>query len=162
MVEILTKYKELQNIQKPFFVITKTAGQINVETLPNRLKSNSNETTYFAFSDPSTNSEHPGWPLRNYIAFLAHHRRDLIGKTVSFVAFRLTRGKNNSKITCENSLLIKAILPKCEGSADSLWTGWEKNERGKFGPRLANMKNSLDPIWYLKKVFSVTVKLNLI
>lgn len=146
MAEILTKFKDLQNLQKPFFVITKTTEQINVETLQDGLKSNSIETKYYGFSDPSTNSEHPGWPLRNYIILLAHHRKNLIGKIVNFIAFRLTRSKD-SKITCENSLLIKAVLPKCEENADTSWTGWEKNERGKFGPRLANMKNSLDPLW---------------
>lgn len=27
------------------------------------------------------------------------------------------------------------------------WTGWERNERGKLGPRLANMKSTIDPQW---------------
>lgn len=25
------------------------------------------------------------------------------------------------------------------------WAGWEKNEKNKFGPRLANMKATIDP-----------------
>lgn len=25
------------------------------------------------------------------------------------------------------------------------WSGWEKNERGKFGPRLTNMNTTMDP-----------------
>jgi hypothetical protein len=26
------------------------------------------------------------------------------------------------------------------------WLGWERNERGKFGPRMMNLSSSMDPV----------------
>lgn len=26
------------------------------------------------------------------------------------------------------------------------WVGWERNERGKFGPRMMNLSSSMDPV----------------
>lgn len=41
---------------------------------------------------------------------------------------------------------IKNLVYNVEEGA---WIGWERNERGKLGPKMCNMKNSMDPKWYL-------------
>lgn len=74
-----------------------------------------------------------------------------MGKPVNFIALRLSR--ESSKITCRSSIVINVTLPVYRQDMESAifkdmknnWTGWEKNERGNYGPRLSNMKNSLDP-----------------
>lgn len=77
---------------------------------------------------------------------------NLENKSVGFIAFRLTRV--NIDVTCTNSLIINATLPNCDGNVenvifknpDAAWVGWEKNERGKFGPKLCNMSDSFDTL----------------
>lgn len=62
--------------QKTFFIIkqlnAETAEVIALNSLNAELVTET-ETIYFTFSDPSTSENHPGWPLRNYIALILHH-----------------------------------------------------------------------------------------
>lgn len=39
--------------------------------------------------------------------------------------------------------------------AESLWVGYERNERDKMGPRLAAMKSSLSPVRFAKIIFPI-------
>lgn len=151
------KYEQLGISEKPFFVICKGESGISLNTIgPSLTTSETQGELYFTFSDPSTSPSYPGWPLRNYILFILHHFKHLEGQPVKFIAFRLSR--LNSKIACSSSLVFSTVMPDCNGNIENLlisnpetsWTGWEKNERGKLGPRMSNMKNSLDPKWYKK------------
>lgn len=63
--------------QKTFFIVKKCSSSVSVLTLSSSINStdiNVNDLTsdeyYFAFSDPTTSSSHPGWPLRNYLIAL--------------------------------------------------------------------------------------------
>lgn len=33
-----------------------------------------------------------------------------------------------------------------ESLSECSWVGWEKNEKGKIGPQLANLKHYMDPL----------------
>lgn len=66
----------------------------------------------------------------------------LQGQVANFIAFNMSRGDDYS-VTCNKSIIYKLKLPFVKENYS--WVGWEKNERDKMGPRLANMKNTLDP-----------------
>lgn len=75
--------------------------------------------------------------------------------------------REGTQITCKNSLIFNVTLPNCDGnvenvifkSPDSAWVGWEKNERGKYGPRMCNMKNALDPVRLAESAVYLNLKL---
>ncbi|KAJ8932784.1 hypothetical protein NQ314_014488 [Rhamnusium bicolor] len=79
----------------------------------------------------------------------------LQGKNTSFIAFTLSR--NGSSITCQQSIIYSLKLPQQE--ANDIWVGWEKNEREKMGPRLSNLKNTLDPYVIAENSVDLNLKL---
>lgn len=94
---------------------------------------------------------------------------NLQNKSVNFIALRLNR--IGAQVTCKNSLIINVTLPDCKGNVENVilkdpnaaWVGWEKNERGKFGPRMCNMKNALDPVRYnFYLLFTTTMVFNIL
>lgn len=48
------------------------------------------------------------------------------------------------------SLTLKVKLEDITAE-ECQWLGWERNERAKLGPRLANLSNSMDPKKYVEK-----------
>ncbi|XP_063228802.1 ubiquitin-like modifier-activating enzyme ATG7 [Bacillus rossius redtenbacheri] len=105
------------------------------------------------FCDPSTAAS-PGWPVRNLLALLARCHPHLVGKRVEMVGLRLTlEGRRRST---EASMVWTVVLPTLdEGGVQ--WVGWERNERGRYGPRFANLCASMDPA----QLVSTSVDLNL-
>lgn len=43
-------------------------------------------------------------------------------------------------------ILFLNLFQDLDGNWGKDWVGWERNERGKFGPRFVNMASSMDPI----------------
>lgn len=75
-------------------------------------------------------------------------------KNINILSLRLTKIK-----ACDNSLIFNVKFPEVEGGVDeyllnksedgaSAWVGWQRNERGKFGPKMVDMSSSMDPIKY--------------
>ncbi|XP_026465574.1 ubiquitin-like modifier-activating enzyme ATG7 [Ctenocephalides felis] len=115
------------------------------------------DNIYFCFSDPN-NDMNPGWSLRNYIALLVHHCPILYTKTISVLSIRVDINES-----LQSSLLYSIKLPdnleKSCGDAENSWVGWERNENGKFGPRLANIANSMDPMRLAESSVDLNLKL---
>lgn len=64
----------------------------------------------------------------------------------------------HGQYNCTNSIIFKLTLPDISGDfeeniykkhnklfSDSVWVGWERNDRRKFGPRFSDMSKSMDP-----------------
>ncbi|KAG8180844.1 hypothetical protein JTE90_005930 [Oedothorax gibbosus] len=86
------------------------------------------------FTDPSGFAKHPGWPLRNLLAFAAHQWG---GNSWEVVCFR---GK------AENSLLLSLRTegePTVNGVCPEA-VGWEMS-KGKLVPKKVDMSESMDP-----------------
>ncbi|XP_050667265.1 ubiquitin-like modifier-activating enzyme ATG7 isoform X2 [Leptidea sinapis] len=99
------------------------------------------DDVYFAFADPS-NTENPGWPLRIFIAALLENYEQLCQSDIRVVGVRCDR---NGSIT--NSILyVIQTTQKPQAVRKSAWVGWERNSKGNFGPKLANMSASMDPV----------------
>lgn len=121
---------------------------------------NSKEDLWLGFSDPSSLSTNPGWPLRNLLALIAHQYKDrLAGLTI--LCWR--DGMRDGQRRTGHSLIIKVndvILPEeiyTETSPKCL--GWEKNERGKLGARMVNLSNSMDPERLAESAVDLNLKL---
>nr|CAD7440986.1 unnamed protein product [Timema bartmani] len=115
---------------------------------------------YVGFCDPSLSPEYPGWPLRNLLALLAYHFPELIGMEVNIICLRLSLSKGIR--TANASMVLSVKLPPLtelfESGEDTVkWIGWERNDRGNFGPRLADLASSMNPL----KLVETSVDLNL-
>jgi len=107
-------------------------------------------------ADPSS-SQYPGWTVRNLISALCKTHPHLI-RGIRILCLRCTINKGqlsvgDSKVitleVSDNSVEMSDTMPSV--------VGWEKNDNGQMGPRLANMRSSLDPV----KIAENSVDLNL-
>ncbi|XP_044754668.1 ubiquitin-like modifier-activating enzyme ATG7 [Coccinella septempunctata] len=164
---IWDKYCEMESSQKPYFLISLENGSVDVFQLKHKLKfidGGNCENYYFVFYDLSLLENCPGSTLRNYVTLILQYCSDLQGKSINFLSLRIKRNEDY-KLTISESLIFNAELPVCHTSVsdfinedpDKRWVGWEKNERGKLGPRMSNMKSFLDP----KELAESSVDLNL-
>lgn len=95
----------------------------------------------FAFYDPCHLPNNPGWPLRNYVAFISA-RWNI--KKVQFLCYRENRGFADLGL----SLVGEALIQPSQAWQDQEYVpnavGWEFN-RGKRVPRCINLSTSMDP-----------------
>lgn len=57
------------------------------------------------------------------------------------------------RLSNQGTRLGKSVVLKIKledvAEEECQWLGWERNERAKLGPRLANLSNSMDPKKYV-------------
>ncbi|XP_041980787.1 ubiquitin-like modifier-activating enzyme ATG7 [Aricia agestis] len=153
-------FKNLDMTQKCFFCITKD-DKVSVDLLSTVLKRKNGDEldidfskTFFAFADPSS-GENPGWPLRLFIAALLEYSPSLREREFNVIGIRCKRleGIEVSRVftikTCE--------FQNVQSDGKIGWVGWERNDKGNFGPKLANMSASMDP----KKLADASSNLNI-
>ncbi|KAF9422491.1 hypothetical protein HW555_001889 [Spodoptera exigua] len=159
--EITQSYKSLELEQKCFFSIIKDNDNIKVKTLSDLLNSKEGlqkdvdlSCTYFVFNDPS-NGNNPGWPLRLFLAALLEHCPSLVGSEIKIIGLRCSATGG-----VENSKCFTVVVPKDVKTVDAAgWVGWERNDKGNFGPKLANMSASLDPVILADTASDLNIKL---
>ncbi|XP_018335644.1 ubiquitin-like modifier-activating enzyme ATG7 [Agrilus planipennis] len=165
---LLEDYLKLDNNQKQFFLIKRS--DLKVQTLNScfsiKTKENIliNEDDYFfCFSDPCMTDTYAGWPLRNYILFLLYYCPKLAGKSVNVISFRIHR--QESQTLCDNSIIFTVRISNDIGPLEDFvnekdsWIGWERNEKGNFGPKFSNMRGSLDPVGLTQSSAELNLKL---
>lgn len=98
--------------------------------------------------DPSSDSQAPGWPLRNYLAYLSakHGVRRL--RVIGY------RAIPNESIVGNVSLASTAYDP-----IKPTAVGWEKNTAGKLAPKLADLGALMDPIRLADQAVDLNLKL---
>lgn len=84
------------------------------------------------FLDPSSHATAPGWPLRNVLSYLS-----LAHSITSLRLIALRDGVAQST----NVKLSGDALQQGKPSV----VGWEKNDKGKLGPRMADLAPLMDP-----------------
>jgi len=109
----------------------------------------------FGFCDPCTLRMHPGWPLRNLLALIAHHWQNYIQDTVEVVCLR-DRTKDGRR-TVLHSIVLNLQIPEILPNSLPKFVGWEKNEKQKSGPRMVDLSASMDP----RRLADSAVDLNL-
>ncbi|XP_045775662.1 ubiquitin-like modifier-activating enzyme ATG7 [Maniola jurtina] len=159
LAELSKSYQLLDQNQKTFFVIDKRNDVIRVETLSTVFdktdKSNIDlSNKYLAFTDPSDN-ENPGWPLRLFLAALLEYRSTLCGTELKVIGIRCSK---DGGVDCSH--IFNITVPENVQSSENVgWVGWERNDRGNFGPKLANMSASMDPIKLADTSSDLNIKL---
>lgn len=159
--------KEKRSFQRGYFIVALDEESNVLQCLPLSLYKNVstevNQTIFFAYTDPSDDPNHPGWPLRNYLALIA------MQFNISHVqVIRIRRGYPTAKssLDLQHSMVIKLRLEISDeyNLSDSnvtppcpLVTGWERNELQQMAPKRVNLSSLLDP----KKLAEDAVNLNL-
>lgn len=99
----------------------------------------------------------PGWPLRNILALIAYQFKDLLSG-LNVLCWR--DGTKDGQRRVGHSLLftIKNVsMDGIEQPRNRL--GWEKNERGKLGPRTVNLLATMDPEQLAESAVDLNLKL---
>ena len=110
---------------------------------------------FVTVSDPSS-GPHPGWPVRNMITAL-HASLPHLVPGLKLLCLRNT--VKHGQLSVAGSLVLTLETAgdiRGEGEMPGV-VGWEKNDKGQLGPRLANMRASMDPV----KIAENSVDLNL-
>ncbi|GAA6026560.1 hypothetical protein JCM10207_003385, partial [Rhodosporidiobolus poonsookiae] len=92
------------------------------------------------FNDPSSHATAPGWPLRNALLYLFAAPSSL---SPPLSSLRITLVRDGSAIS--NVVRVKQGEPTPAPGARFATVGWEKNEKGKLGPRMADLGPLMDP-----------------
>ncbi|CAD5110770.1 unnamed protein product [Dimorphilus gyrociliatus] len=150
--EVILIYQEIQKLSgkiEPFFGVRKTNNAIEFLQLKEISKSLQNKEEIFVVCcDPSSN-DYPGWPCRNLIISACYHWGKFSDR-LRVVCFR----SRKPELSIEFTVQLKDLsnLEECPKVV-----GWEKNEKGKYGPRMVNMASNMDP----NKLADGAVDLNL-
>jgi hypothetical protein len=68
----LAKFQEAHKTHQTFFAINyETMQVLNLKDGIQKYNESPNNRIIFLFYDPNSQSNHPGWPLRNYLALLS-------------------------------------------------------------------------------------------
>lgn len=114
---------------------------------------------YLAFSDPSTSSSHPGWPLRNLLALVIHHWGSLLSRC-NVLCYR--REARHGHIDSGHSLVLDVQLCSsvtAGGDGAPTFVGWERNAAGQLGPCSVDLSASLDPARLMENALELNLQL---
>nr|AWV66688.1 autophagy-related protein 7 [Brachionus koreanus] len=121
---------------------------------------NCGKKVLFGLYDPNSQSNHPGWPLRNYLALLALKCKKTEYETRNFeiVLFRdrYHGGERKSNL----SLIIEVEIFNISENEEKINTiGWERNEKSQLHPRIVNMSGSMNTEKLAESAVSLNLKL---
>ncbi|KAL9643939.1 hypothetical protein ABK040_005408 [Willaertia magna] len=149
-----------------FILVDKENEKVQVKPLKDwkEVYQLTDKKVYLSFADPSSLAENPNWILRNYLLASSltfkRNRFDVL-------CYREDPSKRDitSSIILENVTVDFGVELSNDESYDLLSrkkeeisvVGWEKNAKGKLGPRFANVGSMMDPI----KLAESSVTLNL-
>ncbi|KAF7275893.1 hypothetical protein GWI33_011168 [Rhynchophorus ferrugineus] len=158
--QFYTDFQSLDTINKSYFLVEKVKKGLSLHTLSSKLDQlnpDNIQDVYFAFFNISNDGAQVGSQLRNYVALVLQYCSFLKGKQAKFIAIKCTR--IDSGISVGNSVIYDLQLPDLSINSLDSWVGWEKNDRDKMGPRVANLKNTLDPKVIAEKSVYLNLKL---
>lgn len=96
----------------------------------------------FGFYDPCHLPNHPGWPLRNFLA-LIFARWNL--QRIQFLCYRETRGFADLGLSLVGEALITSPPKWSDRGVAPKAVGWELDKKGKGLLRSINLAKSMDP-----------------
>ncbi|KAL5520951.1 ATG7 [Sanghuangporus sanghuang] len=109
------------------------------------------------FLDPSASTEHPGWPLRNVLAYLRSRYLTKGPASVRVLCWRDTEQPRDGVSWKSRFGVVKCPASESPGKPSAV--GWEKNTSGKLGARLADLAPMLDPRRLAEQAVDLNLKL---
>lgn len=97
------------------------------------------------FVDPSSHPSAPGWPLRNVLSYLSLSSTSLPVKSIRIIALR---DGEDARVGVVRIKLDGGVVEEGERKKPSV-VGWEKNEKGKLAPRMADLAPLMDPVRFV-------------
>ncbi|XP_068224634.1 ubiquitin-like modifier-activating enzyme ATG7 isoform X2 [Palaemon carinicauda] len=152
-------------VSQGFYSIALTGNEFTLHPLSDyptlrESSADNKKEVFLGFSDPCTLPQNPGWPLRNLLTLVALkwskqwplHRiiclRVRTRNAVKEAAHSIVAEVNLEGLVDPDSV---PEMPQC--------LGWEKNERGKMGPRMVNLSASMDPTNLAESAVDLNLKL---
>ncbi|KAK9365145.1 hypothetical protein V1509DRAFT_634125 [Lipomyces kononenkoae] len=136
-----------------FFLLKQTSGEWKVGLLGEWTNfwadADANVITV-GFIDTSTLSNHPGWPLRNFLAYLKHQGLLRIKVLCYRDMWTLSSKSRSVWMQFERSDVTNKDEPLRT-------TGWERNSQNKLAPKISDLAPLMDP----KRLADQAVDLNL-
>ncbi|CAO3677279.1 unnamed protein product [Umbelopsis ramanniana] len=161
--ETYLEYKSQNQVDgnSAFFLVKRypSADKISIGNLAQWKEFISNgdiENVLIGFVDPSGLQEHPGWPLRNLLAY-ANVRLGLHKLQVLCLRDKLAKNELSSSLLLNVELETDACYTADVGKTMPKSVGWEKSTTGKLAPRLADLAPMMDP----SRLADTAVDLNL-
>ncbi|XP_071816836.1 ubiquitin-like modifier-activating enzyme ATG7 [Apostichopus japonicus] len=125
-----------------FFLVVQDGNSIKLQTLDKANKVSKKAKVFYGFCDPCTLSEHPGWPLRNYLALIASKWPSQ--EPISIICYR-DRSREGQR-SCDHSIVLVLNLPSMTDMKECpKCVGWERNQKNKLGARTVDLSSSMDP-----------------
>ncbi|XP_048589393.1 ubiquitin-like modifier-activating enzyme ATG7 [Nematostella vectensis] len=167
LVEVFTQSQisDLQSSYEDFsehgkagvgFFLVKTSGEkvelAHLRDIDSNLQAS--RKLMVGFADPTTLPSNPGWPLRNFLLFLAFHWGTKIDD-LKVLCFRDRFRGGRREI--DHSIVLDVTLPVINENECPKYIGWEKNKKQKLGPRSVDLSATMDP----EKLAESSVDLNL-
>ncbi|KAM7429954.1 Autophagy protein 7 [Porites harrisoni] len=156
--KLQSSYDSLFNIDgssPAFFLVKVSEGDISMAHIKEwkEFFQEGDSEIMVGFADPCTMPQHPGWPLRNFLALLVHQWGSLV-TSVKILCWRdqVRSGKRDTS----HSLVLNVNLPSYT-KAEIKCIGWEKNKSQKLVPRMVDLSATMDP----ERLASSSVDLNL-
>ncbi|ALC41729.1 Atg7 [Drosophila busckii] len=153
-VEISTAIKTRAIEQQNYFILYANEAQQLYETRSlHEFEASESEHYIYCFADPSE-YEQPAWLMRNYVALLLQQNPKLVGQPLKFLGVRYDQQQQP-----DNSLLWQVLQAETCDCEQVQFVGWELNRNGKLGPRMANMRDSMDAAKLAENSVNLNLKL---
>ncbi|OXU18166.1 hypothetical protein TSAR_010328 [Trichomalopsis sarcophagae] len=159
-------FRKLDAKSRSFFsvIISKESKTLEIVSLArgiaigNSSDKENEANIYFAFYDPCSHTC-PGWPLRNLLCLLFLQCPNVcFEKWMKFISVRGHNVTNSVVYTIrtkeqENREVLNESL------LGGNLVGWESNARGKMGPNIADLSETMDPVKLSDRAISLNLKL---
>ncbi|KAJ1961540.1 Autophagy protein 7, partial [Dipsacomyces acuminosporus] len=111
------------------------------------------------FVDPSSHSARPGWPLRNLLTWLRHCHPDVSRIRILCLRDGLLSSAGGAEPQYESIVLDVAVTPQSGLTSVSQVSGWERNDKQKLAPRIADLSSAMDPVRLAESALDLNLQL---
>lgn len=153
------------DVDRGFFTLTQSGNEFGIHLLKDypqirTAASGTDREVYLAFSDPCTLPQNPGWPLRNLLTLVTLKWSHLWSVyKILCLRIRTRSGTKDATHSLVVDVDLKGVIDTDNPPDLPPFLGWEKNERGKMGPRMVNLSANMDPIRLAESAVDLNLKL---
>ncbi|KAJ2559257.1 Autophagy protein 7 [Coemansia sp. RSA 1933] len=114
-------------------------------------------TVMLGFIDPSSHATRPGWPLRNLLTWVRHVHPEAAHLKV--LCFRDAALQGERRRLSESLVIDVNVTPVVALKAEDQVSGWERNEKQRLAPRVADLSAAMDPAKLAESALDLNLQL---